>query len=334
MRILIIGLGSMGKRRVRNMKALGIADVYGFDLREDRKTEAREKYNIVTFDNINIAFESAKPDAVIISVSPKYHMEYAAICQEKNIPCFIEASVTDRLKIETLAKDSKGTGWIAAPSCTMRFYPGPKKVKELLTSGVIGKPLSVNYHTGQYLPDWHPWEAISEYYVSERETGGAREIVPFELTWINDLFGTPEAISCIAAKLTDMEADIDDIYHCLLRYPENIILNMTVEVISRPIATREMMIIGTQGKIQFSAESNSVRYCNSDSAGWIETSFAKGTLESNYINPEEPYIDEMRSFINAVVVNNQLLYPNNLENDAVVLKVLEDLEAKNSWRPL
>ena len=48
MKVLQIGLGSMGKRRVRNMAALGETDVIGFDLREDRRAEAAEKYGITT----------------------------------------------------------------------------------------------------------------------------------------------------------------------------------------------------------------------------------------------------------------------------------------------
>ena len=52
MKLLVIGLGSMGKRRVRNFTALGDNEVAGFDLREDRCLEAAEKYGITTFPDI------------------------------------------------------------------------------------------------------------------------------------------------------------------------------------------------------------------------------------------------------------------------------------------
>ena len=143
----------------------------------------------------------------------------------------------------------KNSKVLIAPSCTMRHFPGPKKIKELIGQRIIGNPLNINYHTGQYLPDWHPWEKIEDFYVSVRETGAGREIVPFELTWLNDIFGDPEPLACVKGKLTDMNADIDDIYHCLLRYPDNILANITVEVISRPKATREMRCLGVQVKL-------------------------------------------------------------------------------------
>lgn len=40
----------------------------------------------------------------------------------------------------------------------------------------------------------HPWENVNEFYVSNRVTGGAREIVPYELTWIVHILGVPNEI--------------------------------------------------------------------------------------------------------------------------------------------
>jgi 3-hydroxyisobutyrate dehydrogenase-like beta-hydroxyacid dehydrogenase len=40
MKALVVGLGSMGKRRVLNLIALGVKEIHGFDLRADRRQEA------------------------------------------------------------------------------------------------------------------------------------------------------------------------------------------------------------------------------------------------------------------------------------------------------
>jgi predicted dehydrogenase len=326
MKFLVIGLGSMGKRRVRNLKALGIEHVAGFDLRSDRRLESQEKYAIPVFEDLEAAIRTFEPQVFVISTPPDLHMHYAYYAYERGISCFIEASVVDADKIKQLSQKIEKTGIVMAPSCTMRYYPGPKKIKELIQGKAIGKVLNVNYQTGQYLPDWHPWEKIEEFYVSKRETGGAREIVPFELTWLNDIFGEATAAACVKAKLTDMPADIDDIYHCLLRYDGNVLANMTVEVISRPKATREMRVLGSEGEIVFSADSNSVRYINTSMEEWEEFKFDTGTVESQYINPEEPYIAEMKDFIAAVQAKDQALYPNSLEDDYHVLQTLDALE--------
>ena len=326
MKVLVIGLGSMGKRRVRNLIALGGNEIAGFDTREDRCKEAHEKYGITLFSDIKSALKNFSPEALVISTSPAHHMEYAWMGFELGLPCFIEASVVEADRILQLHLISEQSKVLIAPSCTMRHFPGPKKVKELIGQGMIGKPLNINYQTGQYLPDWHPWEKIENFYVSERETGAGREIVPFELTWLNDIFGEPIPLACVKSKLTDMNADIDDIYHCLLRYPEGVLANITVEVISRPQATREMRVLGSTGEIVFSADENCVRYCNIDNSDWVKFDLDGGTPEAGYLNPEEPYIAEMRDFINAVLQDNKKLYPNTLLDDYHVLQTLCKLE--------
>lgn len=326
MKFLVIGLGSMGKRRVRNLIALGNNEVAGFDLREDRRVEAVEKYGITTFSDIETALRNFRPEALVISTSPEHHMKYAWKGFGLGLSCFIEASVIEADRIFELHQLTEKSSVIMAPSCTMRHFPGPKKVKELIAKGMIGKPLNVNYQTGQYLPDWHPWEKIEDFYVSNRETGAGREIVPFELTWLNDIFGQPEPLACVKAKLTDMNADIDDIYHCLLRYPQGVLANVTVEVISRPQSTREMRVLGSTGEIVFSADENCVRYSNTDNPEWIRFDLGGGTVETGYINPEEPYIAEMRDFVDAVTQKKKNLYPNTLLDDYYVLQTLYQLE--------
>ncbi|MEQ8352755.1 MAG: Gfo/Idh/MocA family oxidoreductase [Leptospiraceae bacterium] len=325
MKILVVGLGSMGKRRVRNLQALGVREVYGFDPRPDRREEALKKYDIQVFQNFEEALVK-NPDIMVISTPPDLHMEYAFIALERKLHCFIEASVVDADRILELGKSVEGTGLVFAPSCTMRYFPGPAKAKELVQSGVLGRILTINYHVGQYLPDWHPWEDIQDYYVSKPETGGAREIVPFELTWLNDVFGPAIALGCHKAKQSSMSAHIDDVYFCLCRYESGAILNLTVEVLSRPKATRELRVLGEEGELVFSSDTNSIRFINTSMNDWEEVSFAHGTLESNYINPEEPYIAEMRDFLRAIRDGGKSPFPNTLTDDHDVLQLLYSLE--------
>ncbi|SVD88881.1 uncharacterized protein METZ01_LOCUS441735, partial [marine metagenome] len=54
MTFLIVGLGSMGKRRIRNLRINGEEKIIGFDIRIDRRKEAETKYNIQTIDDCKI----------------------------------------------------------------------------------------------------------------------------------------------------------------------------------------------------------------------------------------------------------------------------------------
>ena len=116
------------------------------------------------------------------------------------------------------------------------------------------------------------------------------------------------------------------IYHCVFRYPGNMVLSMTVEVMSRPHATREMRIIGTSGEVQFSADDNMVRVATVDAPEWQKVELKKGAVEAGYINPEAPYIDEMRDFVQAVVEKRPEYFPNSLADDFRVLELLNELE--------
>jgi predicted dehydrogenase len=326
LKFLIVGLGSMGKRRVRNLQALGYGCLAGFDPRIDRREEARLLYGIDVFDSFDSAVSEFKPDSLIISTEPSLHMDYAIPAVAKGLHCFIEASVVEGARIAQLIEIVKASSVVIVPSCTMHYFPGPTMVRDVLRKNKIGKPLNLNYLTGQYLPDWHPWEDIRDFYVSKRETGGAREIVSFELTWLNEIFGDPEPLACVKSKLTDMDADIDDIYHCLLRYPENVLANITIEVVSRPRATRELHILGTGGRLVFSGDENCVRYIAVGDHDWTRIDLGKGTIEAGYINPEEPYISEMADFVKAVSGLDRRSFPNTLESDVRVLALLNNLE--------
>lgn len=323
---LVIGLGSMGKRRVRNLQALGVTQLAGVDPRPDRRAEADGRYPLRSFENVQQGLLDFAPDVIVISTPPDKHMEYAYIAYERHIPCFIEASVVDADRILKLHELTTSDGPLVAPSCTMRYFPGPRKVKELLRSGAIGRVVDINYHTGQYLKDWHPWESIEDYYVSSRATGGCREIVPFELTWLNDVFGEPQPLACLRDKVGDLQADIDDIYHFWLRYPGRAIANITVEVLSRPVATRELRVLGTRGQLVFSADENAVRVNTVESAGWERYALERGHAETGYINPEEPYEAEMRDFLAAVQSGISTKFPNTLLDDYRVLQILHSLD--------
>ena len=61
MKFLVIGLGSMGKRRVRNLQALGVVNIAGFDVRADRRQEAQDKYGIQVFESLDLAMKVYEP---------------------------------------------------------------------------------------------------------------------------------------------------------------------------------------------------------------------------------------------------------------------------------
>ena len=93
MEVLVIGLGSMGKRRIRLIRQIDekIA-IFGVDSRDDRRKEAADLHGITTFSDLELALEK-KYDAAFICTSPLSHAALIAKCLSKGLHIFTEINL-------------------------------------------------------------------------------------------------------------------------------------------------------------------------------------------------------------------------------------------------
>jgi predicted dehydrogenase len=326
MRIVQIGLGSMGKRRLRNLAELGVSDVVGFDLREDRREEASTTYGVKTVGSLDDEL-LASCDALVISTPPNLHLPYLEAAVDKMKPAFVEASVVLE-GLPAVARAAAERGVLIAPSCTLRFHPSIRTIKEIVAGGEYGRITNFVYYMGQYLPDWHPWEDIKGFYVSKRETSATREMVPFELTWLTDIAGWPTEVAGFYGKTLDMGVDIDDTYSINLRFGDAL-GTLVVDVVAR-YATRQLILNLEKAQVRWSWDENVVRLYDPAASEWREFRGPEGHAAEGY-NPniiEEMYTAEMAAFLEAV--RGEAAFPNTLEDDIRVLTILADVEATNS----
>lgn len=324
MKFLVIGLGSMGKRRVRCLKTCGISSdrIHGFDPRSDRRSETAEKYQIVTLKSLD-ANKIRQYDALVISTPPANHLEYLEQAVDLQKPAFVEASVLlDGLP--ELAKNASSKKVFLAPSCTLRFHPAIQDIKSIVESRKYGRITNFSYHSGQFLPDWHPWEPISAYYVSRKDTGGGREIVPFELTWLCDVFGLPTRVKCLHGATTDVGAEIDDTYALTMQFKEGF-GQLIVDVVAR-VATRSFILNLEYAQVLWNWERPWVDLYDAKAARWIRLNQPEGKAEAGYNKNivEEMYIKEIRAFLDGI--SNTPSFPNTMEDDIEVLKILNIAE--------
>ena len=326
MKFLQVGLGSMGKRRIRCLKKMGYNDITAFELREDRRKEAEEKYGVKTTGDLK-EIDFNEIDAIIISTPPDKHDIYIELAIEKKKPAFIEASVVlGRLeKLDKAAKDAKV---LIAPSCTLRYHAAIKDIIRIVKSKEYGKVTNFTFHSGQYLPDWHPYENVKEYYVSKKETGAAREIVPFELSWIVDITGFPKRVKGFNGKTMNVGADIDDTYAMAMQFDNGVYGIMQVDVVSR-YATRNLILNMEYGQILWRWDENVVKLYDAKNTRWINYCYSIGQAAEGYNKniTEDMYVDELKAFIEAAKKKDK--FPNTLEEDIAVLKVLESVENDN-----
>lgn len=320
---LIIGLGSMGKRRVRCLKALGVEskNIFGIDKRKDRCDEAKDKYGINIIKSVD-EMDFSEVEAVIVSLPPDKHFEGVKVAFAYNKPVFVEASVVleDVLKI----KENNTNNIFVAPSGTFLFHPAIKEIKKIVTSGKYGKVCNFSYHSGQYLPDWHPWENVNDFYVSNRLTGGAREIVPYELTWIVDVLGYPDKVKGYFRRTRDIGCDIEDSYVSSLDYG-NMVGSLLIDVVGRN-AVRNLVINFEKAQLQWRGDKELLELYMPETDSWERIELGEMIHEEGYdkIVNENMYIDEIEAFLKGI--EDEQLYPNTIENDIKVLKILEEIE--------
>lgn len=328
MKILVVGLGSMGKRRIRCLKALGENCLAGFDPREDRRQEVEGQYGIACFKEYVEALQSFQPEALVISVPPDLHHVYISSAIERKLHFFVEASVVDtgmREAIELL----KGLEIVAAPSATLYFHPAIMLIDFIVKSGELGKLSNILLHSGQFLPDWHTYEPVSDFYVSNRPTGGGREIVPFELSWFTRVFGWPRMVAANYRKTIDIPGAeyIDDTYNILLDY-SNYLAVVTVDVVSR-YATRRLVVNGSAKQLYWSWDENRVRVYNPSAKAWEDRPYEmKGAAAGYNANiGENMYIEEMRNFLEAI--RGKRPFFNTMEEDYRILQLLYKAESSD-----
>jgi predicted dehydrogenase len=310
----------MGKRRIRCLKRLGYENIICYDIRADRRKEAEEKYNVKTVDSLDIDFK--KIDAIIVSTPPDFHNQYIKFAIEHKKPVFVEASIILE-GLEELNKMAKKSKVLVAPSCTLRFHPAMKKIKEIVDANSIGKSLIFTYHVGQYLPDWHPWEDYRKFYVGKKETGAARELIPFELIWLTWVFGGVKKLSCFKGKISNLDVEIDDVYQVIMKFKNGMMGNLLIDVIARfPIRT--FKLLGQDGVVLWDRGKGGIKVFSVKSSKWEEHDIDEGKPEKNYIIGEKMYDDELQHFIQAV--NGKEKYTHSLDEDIKMLKLLQEVE--------
>ena len=244
---------------------------------------------------------------------------------EKGIHFFVEASVVDT-NMDNIKEKLRNTDIVAAPSATLLFHPAIKMISEIIRNEKLGKISNIIFHSGQYLPDWHTYEKVEEYYVSNPATGGAREIVPFELTWLTNLFGFPEKVCGNVRKTITIEGaeKIDDTYNCLFDY-KDFMATITIDVVSR-YATRRLLINGDAKQLLWDWNLNQIQIYNPIKNEWEFVPYEMKSAEAGYNTNigENMYIDEFNAFIHAM--KGKKPFVNSMENDHKVLKLLYAIE--------
>jgi predicted dehydrogenase len=313
MRAGVVGLGSMGKRRVRDLLALGHT-VIGFDIRADRCAAVGRHLEIPTASSPQELLRGGI-DALIVSTPPDRHAEYYELALRAGIPFFSEASILTPAPawFEARAADPSVLGY---PSATMRFDPLVGLLRERIAALPADGVRSIEYAAGDYLPRWHPAERYDGFYAGAgRATSGARESVPFELDWICWMLGSVAAVDAIHRARGEWRTDIDDTYALLLEFESGVVGTLTLGL-HHLSPFKLARVSHREENFTLDLYHGSLVSHRVDSAG-STMSEAIGPMG---VSREQVYLSEMRAFADAVLAGSP--YPKSWQEDRHLSDVL------------
>ena len=156
MRGLVVGCGSIGRRHAQNLKFLGISDLGVVESDPERRERAASDLGISAFAGIAEGL-GWSPDFVVIATPTSLHVSQALEVASRGFAVFIEKPLSHMpAGIAELSRTIDQRSLVSMVGCNMRFHPGPRKVKEIIEQGRLGKIVCARIHAGSYLPAWRP----------------------------------------------------------------------------------------------------------------------------------------------------------------------------------
>jgi predicted dehydrogenase len=297
MKFLIAGLGSIGRRHLRNLVELGEEDVLLYRTHQATLSDVDlSHYPVVT--DLEKAIEQ-KPDAVVISNPTALHLKVAIPCAEAGCALFLEKPLsTDCEGLEDLRQILKRTGKQTLVGFQFRFHPAFPQVAVWLEEGVIGRVVSSSVYWGEYLPDWHPWEDYRVSYSARKDLGGGVVLtLCHPMDYLHWLLGEINMVSAFVGKISDLELEVEDMAEITMHHANGAVSRIHLDYYHQP-KKHALEIAGSNGTIAWDEASGEARLYKADEKRWL--TFKPPVT----FNRNDMFLAEMRHFL-AVIQNNE-----------------------------
>lgn len=325
MKIIVVGLGSMGKRRIRLLKEMQGIELFGIDSQSSRCNEVNEMYGITCYNSIDEACRNQAIDAAVISTSPPSHANIISDCLDHNLHVFTEINLVPDGYSENIAK-AKAKGKVLFLSSTFLYRKETQTIIEKCKDN--NSKINYVYHVGQYLPDWHPWESYNNYFIGNPRTNGCREIMAIDMPWLITAFGEIKSVQAIKSKNTELNINYNDNYLILIEHKTGAKGAFAVDVVTRkPI--RHIDVYGENIQLSWNGTADSLMEYDIESKEMktIEFTDASEHIEgyASFVT-ENPYREELKAFLSQI--SDPTRKPAwDFDKDYELLKVIDQIEA-------
>lgn len=294
---MIAGLGSIGRRHLKNLLALGQEDIILYRTHQGSLDDAELNKFPVESDFLKAL--KHRPDAVIVSNPTALHMEVAIPTAEAGCALFIEKplahNLDDLYQLEKILQEKQN---IVFSAFQLRFNPGLRKIHHILENAELGKPLTFECYWGEYLPGWHPWEDYRKSFAARKDLGGGVVLTvchPFDyLRW---MFGDPAQLFAATGNASTLDLDVEDFADVIIKFKNGVLGHLHLDYFRQP-PRNDFEITCAEGVIYWDHASSNVKIQKPDNSEVIfpaPEGFERNTM----------FLDEMRHFIGLIEGNEQ-----------------------------
>ncbi len=291
MKLLVIGCGSIGRRHAANAALFAEAAVF------DRVAAAADGLGLRCFDDLAAALDWGA-DGVVVAVPHDAHIEVAARALEAGSHLLIEKPIAHQLAgLDDFLARAEALDRKVRVVCNMRFHPGPAALKASLAE--IGRPLFARAQYGNYLPDMRPGADYRTLYCARAASGGGVILDAIhEIDYLAWLLGAPKSLTATAARLGDMDIDVEDYAALALAHADGARSEIHLDYLQRA-KRRGCEIVGRAGTLVWLSEGKrpercTVRLYRADCGDW------QVLYEDPAVDADAPYRELMRRFAAAV----------------------------------
>lgn len=315
-KFLIAGLGSVGRRHMRNLIALGEKDLI---LLRTRKTTLPED-ELAPFPqetDLQEALKTHKPDAVIVANPTAMHLEVAIPAAEAGCAILLEKPISHSIHgVEQLQAAAQKSGAQILVAFQFRYHPGLARAQQLVADGEIGRVISAHVHFGEYLPAWHPWEDYRQGYAARADLGGGVVLTQCHaLDYLPWLVGEKvEQVWGFIGKVSDLEIDVDDTAKIGLRFECGALGSLHLDYNRQP-PVHTLDVVGTQSSIKWDLADGVTHIYRAEAKEWQAYPMPEG-WERNLM-----FLEQMKHFV--AVVRGETQPSCTLEDGIRVQKLVQ-----------
>ena len=324
MKIGVIGLGSMGKRRLRLLtEFFPEITLVGVDSRKDRQEEVSGLFKIQTYESLQEAVREVQIEAVCICTSPISHESIILEALNKNLHVFTEINLLNHYYEEAMQLAEEKNLHLYLSSTFLH-----RREIKLFEKAVKQDPkVTYRYHVGQYLPDWHPWESYKDFFVANKQTNGCREIFAIELPWISKVFGEIESFELQKQKISSLEIDYPDNYALVVKHTSGIVGTLNVNILSR-VAKRDLDIIGEQTQISWDGSPDGLYQWDEAAKEMVKKDLYTGYMDNQSYSKtiiEDAYLEEIKEYV-ALLKDEITTTMYSFKKDQAIIELINQFE--------